>query len=169
MKSIARLLGIAGWIFVFGFLQPAVAAGDVGGRRVEIRLGSLTTLKPSPERPVKEPPNAHAVSVKRHVHVQGAPPKRRSKEMSWQELVVVALDEKGQEIDRAVVPDPRLIRYESADPSGKFIASEILYREEADLTVLFRENPGVRVVKVYHPRWTGKEYVLDLLGEAVLP
>jgi len=169
MNSKTRLLGIAGWIFVLGFVQAAWSEGDKSCRQVQIHLGSSTTPKSFPARLEKERPKIHAVSIKKQTRIKGSPPKRRTLKISWQELVVVALDDKGHESDRVVVPDPRLVRYESTDPSGKFIDSAVLYRDEADLTVVFREHPGFHAVRVFQPRWTGKEYVLDLLGEAALP
>ncbi len=117
----------------------------------------------------KERPKSHAVSIKGQARLKGAPPGRRSREISWQQLVVVAVDDGGREIDRAVVLDPRLIRYEAVDASGNFTESAVLYREEADLAVAFAEQPALRAVRVFQPRWTGTEYTLDLLGEAALP
>lgn len=115
------------------------------------------------------PPTDNTITILSQKRAQGALPRQRNPELSQQNLVVVGVNAQGQEISRTVMLDPRIIRAETAEPSGKLTSSGLLYRNDATFSVMMPDDPGVAALKVYQPRWTGAEFTLDLIGEAKLP
>ncbi|MGE5443534.1 MAG: hypothetical protein ACM3SR_02905 [Ignavibacteriales bacterium] len=65
--------------------------------------------------------------------------------------------------------DPRILRAETAESSGQLTSSELLYRDDVTFSVTIPDDPSTITLRIYQPRWTGKEFALDLIGEANLP
>lgn len=148
-------------------LQTVSAANKETAREIHLHLG------PSSDQPIvkpfrKQPPPLHRVTVTGHRRVPGPSPRQRHPEISSEQLIVVGLDADGREISRVVIADPRLVRAETAGPSGE-LTSEVFYREEAELTIALPDDPGLSMIKIYHPRWTSKEFILEPIGETPLP
>jgi|GEM_PF-4923817 len=144
-------------------------AGDTGMSRViELHLSS-TSPSTARNNLSSAPPPDNTVTVLSQKRAKGTPPTERNPELSRQHLVVVGLNAQGQEISRTVMLDPRILRAETTDPSGKLTNPELLYRNDVTFSVAVPDDPGVIGVKVYQPRWTGTEYALDLIGEVKLP
>jgi len=100
--------------------------------------------------------------------VPGALPRQRNPELSSDQIVVVAVDVKGQEIDWQLIPDPRILRAEHPGPTGE-LSGEVLHHAETELLITLPDDPAIRELRLYHPRWTGTAFVLDLLGTIPLP
>jgi len=113
-------------------------------------------------------PTDITVTVLSHKHRQGKPPRQRNPKLSLQHLVVVGLNAQGEETSRTVILDPRIVRAETAEPSGTLTASELRYRNDVIFSVTMPDDPSVIALRIYQPRWTGKEFALDLIGEASL-
>jgi hypothetical protein len=147
---------------------PAEAGDAEMSRVIELHLSS-TSPSAVKNHLSSAPPPDNTVTVLSQKRVQGAPPAERNPELSRQHLVVVGLNAQGQEISRTVMLDPRILRAETVDLSGKLTNPELLYRNDVTFSVAVPDDPGVIGVKVYQPRWTGTEYALDLIGEVKLP
>ncbi len=161
-----KILFLANLILLIA-IETVVTGTVIVSRQVVLRLdpaGAVRIARPF----VEEPPSAHRLTVMEERWVLGAPPRQRNPELSPTQLVVVASDPQGQEIVRIIVPDPRLVRLEATGPAGE-ITSKILYRPRTRLTIALPADPSISQVKIYHPRWTGIEFILDLLGETELP
>jgi hypothetical protein len=116
---------------------------------------------------VKTPSLSHSVTVTEHRKVPEAPPRQRNPELSSQQLVIKALDSKGQEITRVDVADPRLVRTQTVEPSGT-IKCEVFYQDSVEFTVVLPDDPDITQLKIYHPHWTGTEFILEPIGETQL-
>jgi len=151
------------------------------GMEVRLQLGpstDKTILKPSETQPLpdgpkmtpfkKEPPAMHRVTVIQHRRALEPPPRQRHPELSSEQLVVAAFDTQGREINRVVIADPRLVRAETVGPSGELI-TETFYRESAEFTIGLPDDPNITMLKIYHPHWTGTEFILEPIGETQLP
>jgi hypothetical protein len=144
-------------------------AGDTGMTRVIELHVSSTSPNAARDNLSAAPPTDNTIKILSQKRTQGALPKQRNPELSQQNLVIVGVNAQGQEISRTVMLDPRIIRAETAEPSGKLTSSGLLYRNDATFSVMVPDEPGVIGLKVYQPRWSGSEYTLDLIGEAKLP
>lgn len=147
--------------------QMAYTADVERAMEVRLNLGSSTDETIS-EPFKKQPPPMHRVTVTKHRRVPGPPPRQRHPELSSEQLVIVAFDAEGREITRVVIADPRLIRAETLGPSGE-LTSKIFYRESAEFTIVLPDDPNITTLKIYHPYWTGIEFVLKHIGETQLP
>ncbi len=156
--------------FAILFVQTLHAAGKEMGREFIFQLappveaaGKQAVIKAHR----KELLPAYRVRVKRSRSVTGSPVRHRHPELSSQQLVVVAVDNQGQEIARVLIPDPRVIRVEISDPSGK-LSSEIIYRTQVEFPVVIPDDPRISNFKIYQPRWTGTEFLLELIDDGKL-
>lgn len=95
--------------------------------------------------------------------VAGSLPRQRDPQLSQDYLVIIAVDAQGQEVCRSAIPDPRTVRAEFTGPTGE-LRGEVLHRASTELLILLPDDPSIVEVRVYLPRWTGTEFVLDLLG-----
>jgi hypothetical protein len=153
------------FIIIFGhFICPTIArSADEFRLRLNMQIDD-STLKPARVQPA---PNEQVTVLERR-RISGQVPRQRNVELSSQHLVVIGLDENGQEIARVVVPDPRQIRAEIFDSSGEIVSNELIYQEHAELLLVFPDDPRLRKLKFYHPNWTGTKFVLELVGETQL-
>jgi hypothetical protein len=118
----------------------------------------------------KQRPAFHRVTVKKQQRLTGRMPRHRNPELSTDQLVVAAVDARGKEITRLIVPDPRLIRAEEFDEaSGEIVSSAILYRESAEFSVTLPDDQRIKSIRLYQPTWTGKAYSLEPIGDTQLP
>lgn len=141
-------------------------AGGKSARLLDLHLTPTDTAVAA-ARLRKEAPKAHVVKVKRYRRVMQKLPKERNPELAEDRLVVVGLDATGRELSRAIVLDPRLVRAEFGDSSGK-LSRKLLYKDDVELSVALPDDPAIVSVIVYHPRWTGKHFVLDAIGQTKL-
>lgn len=96
--------------------------------------------------------------------------RKRYPELSSKHIVIIARNKKGEEIDQSVLLDPRLIRAEIFSPeSGQIVHSGKIYRADVDFIVDLPDDDGIDRIEFYHPRWTGTEFELELIGETQLP
>jgi len=123
---------------------------------------------PTPQvaRGTEQPSNLFTLLERRRV--PGSPPRQRNPELSSDQIVVVAVDAQGQEIDYHLIPDPRVLRAEHPGPTGE-LSGEVLHHAETELLIALPDDPAIRELRLYHPRWTGTAFVLDLLGRVPLP
>jgi hypothetical protein len=77
------------------------------------------------------------------------------------------LNGRGDEALRIIIPDPRLLRAETSDESGR-LSKKILYRPAVDFSIALPDNPSLESIKIFQPQWTGAEFILVPIGEARL-
>lgn len=147
--------------------KPSSAANVETVKVILIRFdppSEKSILKPLRE----QPPKVHRFSTIEHRRLPESPPRQRNPELSSEQLVILALNEQGREVTRIIIPDPRLIRAETAGPLGE-ITSKLLYRETGTFTVAIPDYPSIQNLKICHPHWTGNKFILEPLGEIQLP
>jgi hypothetical protein len=125
-----------------------------------IRGGSARGLATKPP----EQPRVHIADM-RPAPVRAAG--QRDPSVSEQHLVVRVIDGTGQELSRATVIDPRLVRGETTDASGRLVSTR-LWRTVGSLRVVVPAAPPGATVRVYQPRWNGRRMALDLLASTPL-
>jgi hypothetical protein len=161
--------------FTFGVLlilliivgSPGHAAEGRTAKEVFLQFGTLIG-KASPLSE-KTPAPDQTLAISRARQVPQAPPRQRSKKVSEQSLVITALDAQGQEVERYVIPDPRLLRAEEFFPSGAITSSRNYYRNEAQFSVVIPDDPGIKRLQIFQPHWTGQNFDLECIGEVAVP
>jgi hypothetical protein len=93
--------------------------------------------------------------------------RQRNPELSSDQVLVIAVDSVGNEINRQLVADPRVVRTEFPDPAGR-LKHESLHRTRTELVITLPDDPAIAEIRLYHPRWTGHTFALDLLGTVPL-
>jgi len=91
------------------------------------------------------------------------PARQRNPELSSNHLVVEAITAEGAVVDRQYVLDPRVVRSESGDELGE-LSGQVLRRTTADLLLVIPDDPSITALRLFTPRWTGREFALDPAG-----
>jgi hypothetical protein len=95
---------------------------------------------------------------------RGALPRDRRPELSTDQLVVVVLGVDDVVLDWRLVRNPRLMRAESPGPDGVLSGTTVEF-PTAELSVAVVDVSGARTIRIYQPRWTGTEFMLDAVGD----
>jgi len=93
----------------------------------------------------------------------GSLPRQRAPELSPDQILVLAIDAEKQLKGWALIPDPRILRAEFPDASGE-LRGQVIYQPNVEFVVAIPDDPAISELRFYHPRWTGKEFELDLIG-----
>jgi hypothetical protein len=123
-----------------------------------------------PSESILEPQRFHAASIFALVErrrASGAIPPQRAIELSADQLLIIAVHRLGRDRQRILLPDPRLLRAEWPDPTGE-LQGVVLYRANAEFFVPVPDDLAITELHVYHPRWTGNAFDLDLVGTVQL-
>jgi hypothetical protein len=99
--------------------------------------------------------------------IAGHAPRQRAPELSSDQILIVVLDDQGDQRDWILIPDPRIIRAESPGPTGE-LSGQTLEKSQAEFLVAIPRGLLAAKLKFYHPNWNGKEYSLELLGTLAL-
>ena len=89
--------------------------------------------------------------------------RQRDPQLSENHLLVRAVNAGGQIVDTQLILDPRIIRAEAPGPSGE-LRGETLHLASPEFLLTIPDGSAVRELRIYHPRWSGTAFVLDLLG-----
>jgi len=168
MKILRKAIILVLATFLMCFASAAYSTGDGWVKEIVLQLTvpgetkSLFKLQGNGTLPV------YRVNVMRSHRVPGQPVRQRNPELSLGQLVVVGVDMEGEEISRVYISDPRIIRSESISPTGK-LSSEIIYKAKVEFPVIFTDNLAISRLMIYQPRWTGSEFILDLIAGSNLP
>jgi hypothetical protein len=95
--------------------------------------------------------------------ISGTLARQRDPQLSSDQLVVRALNVRGEIIDTQLIPDPRVLRAEATGPTGE-LSGQVLHRATPEFLLTLPDNAAISELRVYHPRWTGTAFVLDLMG-----
>jgi hypothetical protein len=95
--------------------------------------------------------------------IQGWLPRQRNPELLSEQIVVVAMDAQGFEVDWQLISDPRILRSEGPGPLGE-LSGMVLHQAMTELPITVPDDPAITELRLYHPRWTGTAFALDFLG-----
>ncbi|MGA9773284.1 MAG: hypothetical protein WBV94_29915 [Blastocatellia bacterium] len=110
----------------------------------------------------QEPVNRVLTAIERKKRAQVLS-RQRSLELSTNQLLVVAVNEKLQLRWWSLIPDPRIMRAETPDAGGT-LSGQVLYRSKADFVIAFPDDETITELRIFHPHWTGSEFILEPLG-----
>jgi hypothetical protein len=105
-----------------------------------------------------------AVSQLASVIKKGTLPRDRTLELSPNQILLIGTDASGMLRWWKLFLDPRLVRAEAPDETGA-LKGEEYYLKTVDFIIDFPDEAGITEVRLYHPRWTGKEFQLELLSK----
>ena len=100
--------------------------------------------------------------------VTGSVRRERQPQLSEDQLVIVQRRSDGGALDWVAVPDPRIIRAEVPGADGR-LTGKVVHVTDTELLVAVPQLAATVKLSVYKPRWTGTEFLLDLVGEVALP
>ena len=100
--------------------------------------------------------------------VQGPLPVERDPQLSADQLVVVGADAAGTALTWQPLKDPRIVRAEQPGPDG-VLTGGILYRTDVEILLVLPDLPQLTQVRLYQPRWTGRQWALDLIATFGIP
>ena len=90
----------------------------------------------------------------------GSLPRERSLDLSPNQLLAIGIDEKQSLRWWKPMLDPRLVRAEVSNDKGE-LSSEELYLTKVEFWISIPDDPSIKEVRLYQPRWTGKEFQLE--------
>jgi len=90
--------------------------------------------------------------------------RQRSLELSPTQILIVALNEKRQVLWWNLQADPRILRLETADDTGRLSGGDIVYQNDAELLVSLPADERIVALHFYHPDWDGSAFQLELIG-----
>jgi len=93
----------------------------------------------------------------------GTLPRQRSLELSQSHLLVAAVDATNKLRWWSLMPDPRLVRYETPTATGE-LRRQDFYVSNVTLVVAFPDDPEIATLRIYHPIWNGTEFDLQPLS-----
>lgn len=159
MKSVARHNRILLAFMMFS-IAGTVAWGQSTQTVQQLRVQWIT-----PVAGVAPPPGqrANPLRLLDRRSVAGSLPRQRNPQMSADQLVVQAVDARGVVVDSHLIPDPRLVRAEFPGPAGE-LSGEVLHRVDPDFLITLPNSPNLVELRLFQPRWTGTEFVLEPIG-----
>lgn len=96
--------------------------------------------------------------------LSGSLPRQRNPELSEDQIVIEAVNGEGEQIDAQIILDPRVLRAEAPGPTGTISGQVLQHASPRELLIALPDDPDITELRVYHPRWNGSTFVLDLLG-----
>ena len=154
------------WIVIFSWLvfngSPYAQNQDTV-RRLHLQMNASARAAAGPSDNTRPPPPGN-IQVLDDTVIPGSMPRQRNPQLSRDHIVIIAYDENGTEITRTAIIDPRLIRAETADEQGR-ISTKKIYRESVQFFVNFPNDDRITLIRLYHPRWNGSEFILDQINE----
>jgi hypothetical protein len=154
---------------VLGQIVAEAANGGANELRLQLSSASMQSDYIAEQEAPTEAILDYRVQVLGQRKITGPPPRQRRPELSKHHLVIKGLDTEGEEIARSIIIDPRIVRAEHADPSGKITSSKIFLRTNVEFTVVLPDDPRITSIRVYNPSWTGETWKLVLIDEVQLP
>jgi hypothetical protein len=130
----------------------------------ELRITWSPPPAPTPGSQAKAAPRMVVVS---ETSVTGVVRRERQPQLSEDQLVIVQRASDGRALDWVTAPDPRLIRAEVPGADGR-LTGRIVHVADTELLVAVTQLAATVSLSVYQPRWTGTEFLLDLVGEVAL-
>jgi hypothetical protein len=165
METTARVIIVAIAMLTLGAVVRPATAQTV--QEVRIRWDAYAGA-PDPLVVPGTYPATNLFTLLERRQIAGELRQRRDRDPSGDQIVVSALDVHGQEIDRYLIRDPRLLRAEAPGPTGE-LSGVLLHRANTEIWLVIAADPAIAELRFLQPRWTGTQFVFDLLGSVHLP
>jgi hypothetical protein len=156
---VKKLVGSA-WLIIGLCLASDASAQTI--QQLRVQWDAYPAAAPA----IAQPPSVQATGSFRVVQrrsIAGTLVRQRDPELSENHLLVRAVNAGGEIIDTQLLLDPRVIRAEAPGPSGD-LRGETLHLTSPEFLLTLPDGADVSELRVYHPRWTGTAFLLDLLG-----
>ena len=150
--------------FTFGQIASAALAQTV--QEVRIRWDAYIQSSPPPQVSPDTIQSNVLTLLERH-SVSGQLPRQAYPRLSSDQIVVLARNGDGQIADLRIVPNPRVLGAELPCPSGE-LSGLVLHHVRTDLLIVLRDDPAIEALELYHPRWIGTDYNLEIIGRVLL-
>lgn len=131
----------------------------------ELRVRWQSSAKQAREHPdiLERGPVSGTLTALASARKSGRLPRDRSFELSTNQILVIAVNGNAELRWWRLFLDPRLVRAETRIGTGE-TRGEDLYLPNVDFRIAYPDDPGIRELRVYHPRWTGKVFQLELIS-----
>jgi len=130
-------------------------------------LISLTTARPVADKSQQQSTSPVSLGIVSRRHFQDSTKARKNLKVSPNKWIVAGIGGQGELRHWALIADPLVLRAESPDPDG-LLSGQVLQREQAEFLVSVPDDPLIRQLRLFRPKWTGLEYELELMGEVPL-
>ncbi len=132
-------------------------------RTYRVRLESSAKRSDGNKVSERKEPVKTVKLVSRSDRRSGTLPQKRTFELSATQIVIVAVGASDQVVWWDLIPDPRILRAETSDSSGK-ISGRTLFRRDTELFFHLPSNDAITMIRFYSPIWNGHEFSLDPIG-----
>lgn len=109
----------------------------------------------------------HQFQMRNSRPVYDPPVRERNPQIGPDDIVVVALDAQGNEVSWQRIKDPRILRAEIPDATGR-LSGQTLYRTDAELTITVPDDVMAVALDVYEPVASGASMSLRALARVAL-
>ena len=92
------------------------------------------------------------------------PIRSRAVEISTTRLLVAALNNQNQVLWWQFEPDPRILRYETADENNN-LSGQTFNRGEANILLTVPDDEAITSLRFYQPVWENEAYALKAIGD----
>jgi hypothetical protein len=93
--------------------------------------------------------------------------RERDPQLAADRLVALAVDDAGATVDWRIVADPTILRAEEPDATG-LLSGRTLTQPAAEFRVALAADPRITEIRIYKPRWTGTQFLLEPLGASAV-
>jgi len=162
MRSRLRARSATAFVSLIALVGHAQAPGE-NAQELRVSWNVHTAASPRPRGEVRREDRIDSLAILERRRDVAFPPLQRRPQVSSDQIVVTAVDGAGIEKGRTILPDPRIIRAEVPDATGK-IHGTVLFRPHVEFLVTLPEDPAIRELRIHEPRWNGRAFVLEFVG-----
>ncbi|HTG91947.1 MAG TPA: hypothetical protein VL866_05135 [Pyrinomonadaceae bacterium] len=131
-------------------------------RQIDVQLSNSDQT--SATKSMEQRQSTEAIAVVRSSQVRrGSLPKHRSLELASDQLLLLTVGEGDRLRWWSTIPDPRILRAERPGPDGT-LTGEVIFRPSLSFTVNIPDDEDAVELRLYHPRWSGQEFVPVLIS-----
>ena len=130
-------------------------------RQLNIQLSNSDQTIAGNSMEQRQSAEASAVVLTSQVR-RGSLPKHRSVELASNQLLMITVGEGAQLRWWSTIPDPRILRAERPGPDGT-LTGEVVFQKSIEFTIHIPDDNGALELRLYHPRWTGEEFIPVLI------
>jgi len=114
------------------------------------------------------PPSTQQMDVLSSKQTNQPSARQRAPQVSENHLIVLAVNASGEELYREIILDPRLIRSELTGDDELGDKTEF-YLDEVLFSLTLPDDADIAEIRLLKPRWTGSEFISDLVASARVP
>jgi hypothetical protein len=161
-KETAVKAALAGLLTDAGVaVDKSVPLSDASAhKQARLSWQSSLALKSTGANQMEQRPSPGTLALMMSARRDGAAPSDRTLELSTEQMLVVALDERGGLRWWKLMLDPRLVRSETVTATGE-VHGETFYRPKVDFAIEYPDDARITQLRFYHPVWDGKEFHLE--------